>query len=65
MSRVNSESFFTELLYNTRRPRHHFRDRPKQPRARKRKVSASLVVISLVGTFFGKSLKLLPPDATF
>ena len=36
-----------------------------RPRTRKRKVFSILVVISLVGTISGKSLKLLPPDIIF
>jgi len=36
-----------------------------QPRMRKRKVFSVLVVICLVGTMSGISLKLLPPDVIF
>ena len=36
-----------------------------RPRTRKKEVFSILVVISLVGTISGKSLRLLPPDVVF
>ena len=43
----------------------HSRNRPTATDEEKKKVFSILVVISLVGTISGKSLKLLPPDVIF